>query len=374
MRDAHLGVIRRGPDFTKALHQAIDTARRYGCQAILNGGDILNAAKPSSQNIADLMEIDAKLVAAKLPMFVISGNHDKSSPPWLEAIVPHRLTPFPDCANVPIGAVTGLIPADNLTLVHDNLTFHCLPFLLKESLAAELAILSPKDVVLWHGSVQELMGFPDPDAAAYADLQLHKWRAFLMGDIHTRNYEDVPNGNGTTTLVGYCGATELVLRNDPLNYSVEIVDIPYDRSLPVRHFPVEIKTRTALAYQVNSEPQLQEVLAKISTKAHEHPIVFVRYNRDVENARTRLLAAIDSNRGIMRAEPMSAMSFGGLSALDLKNAEAARPLPEFAGSFFPGNLRLAELGARLCSADLNPSVELSLYVDTRLQEILNAHQ
>lgn len=360
LRDSHLGVLRRGADFTAALNAAVDAAITHKCDFIVNGGDILNASRPSSGNIADLVMLDNKLRQAKLPMLVISGNHDMADPPWIDAILAAHRVPG-DAGNLDDG---GLIPADNKRFNLHGLEVECVPFMVREYLEPYLREKPKADIMVWHGTVQELVGFPAPSAPTYGDMHLAKWRVVMMGDIHRRNYDNVEG-----TIIGYSGATELVAKNDPLEYSVEIFDIPTFPGACVDHYQCIIPTRKILTFTIGSENQLNEVLTKIEDQIDKNPIIFVSYNKHIDNVLARLKTVATPERCILRAEPY--VTGGHLSAVSLGSAPVLRPLADFAEGFFQASPHLAPLARQLCDENNDPNVLLSEFIDKRMSELHN---
>lgn len=351
----HLQSTRRGPDFTAAANQVCDIAAHYGCDLIANCGDILNATRPSADNLVALSNIDSILAEYGIPMFCIDGNHDYSDPSWLEVAVGYQ--------NVAVDRTAGIINANNQVFnLPGGLRMLCLPWMSKEALIARLAQeVERVDIIMWHGAVREFCGFPTDDNVAIADFKPFERRLVLLGDIHKRQFQTVDR-----CIIGYPGATELVKQDEPLKHSVTIFDIPYDPTADTIMHEVPLETRPAFAFRIMSEDQLHEVLAKLQPHLAKDPIIFIRYNPNITGIVGRLNAAIDVNKAFLRAEPIN-MDVAALGLEDSGTAEAeVKPLSEFVIPFFNGNLELIELASKLCERGSNPTALVIEYVDKKL--------
>ncbi len=86
LRDMQFGKTARAQDFTDSVFRIVDIAVQNQVNYILCAGDILNSKRPSSRNIADLIRLNQKLLANKVKLFVITGNHDKCHPSWIKVL------------------------------------------------------------------------------------------------------------------------------------------------------------------------------------------------------------------------------------------------------------------------------------------------
>ena len=152
----HLGVSRRGRDFTDAALACVRTAHDNGAKVILHGGDILNARRPDSSDVAALEEVDSELKARGIAMLAIEGNHDKADPPW-PSIVGRTAEDGED-----LSAATGLVDITGKDVVFRGLSIRgagCLPApWLAENIAASRRDGDLPDIILWHGMCVELIG------------------------------------------------------------------------------------------------------------------------------------------------------------------------------------------------------------------------
>ncbi|WP_457626015.1 metallophosphoesterase family protein [Persephonella sp.] len=82
--DTHLGyhqygLKERAEDFFDVFNEAVDFAVEKKVDFIIHTGDFFHSSRPSNQVILQGMEILRRLNDAKIPIFVISGNHDRGS-------------------------------------------------------------------------------------------------------------------------------------------------------------------------------------------------------------------------------------------------------------------------------------------------------
>ncbi len=84
LSDTHLGyhqygLQERAKDFFDVFNEAVDVAIEKKVDFVVHTGDFFHSSRPSNQIILQGMEILRRLNDAKIPMFVISGNHDRGS-------------------------------------------------------------------------------------------------------------------------------------------------------------------------------------------------------------------------------------------------------------------------------------------------------
>lgn len=66
----------RGLALVGAVFNVIDAAHAKGIRTILNGGDAINAVRPSPETVMQLRQIDERLRKLGMVMVMVSGNHD----------------------------------------------------------------------------------------------------------------------------------------------------------------------------------------------------------------------------------------------------------------------------------------------------------
>ncbi len=69
---------RRGPDFFRTFHQAVETARTERPDAVIHGGDLLYRSRVPDSLIERAMMPLLTLASEGIPVFLIAGNHERS--------------------------------------------------------------------------------------------------------------------------------------------------------------------------------------------------------------------------------------------------------------------------------------------------------
>lgn len=347
----------RGEDFLRAALSSLETAVQQGCGALLVGGDILHNASNQPIVLNQLRRLDTVARDHGMPVLVIDGNHDRMDPSWFEVLSQYR----GDHAT----AQTGLI-ACNHKLVSLGWDERALSILgvpacsFEELLAFTQSSALPAsrlDILLWHGAVQELMGYPDPSMPTLRDMPLDRFRAILMGDIHQRGFRTEQG-----CLIGYPGSTETYKRDDELTHSMTVVDmrpsVPTETRHPIWH-------RLALAYRIETEAQLQHVITELKTKLDESPVVFIRYDRLLGDVLSRLYTAIDPERMVLRPAPLPPVGMDHFR-WDTTAAVLGKQPVDFIPSFFSPGTPLADLAGLLCRPDAEHARLLIAYQQTKL--------
>lgn len=348
----HLGVSKRGSDYTAAALSAVEVAQQNSCQIILNGGDTFHDKRPTSANVAALMLIDEELVKRGMQMYTIDGDHDASEPSWWATLLPPRHEKD-----------FGIIAINNRTVrLPDGTTVHgippCDPATFKGLLEA-FPTPGP-DIILWHGAIREFCGYPNPLAFSMDDIPVGKFRAVLCGDQHKPHQFSVRGTDGL--VVGYPGATELRGRDESVfNRSIAIFE-----TADFSNIAAKISHRPAYAYQIRTSDQLDEVANKLRKLPKDPwPMVFIRYDRDVPNVKATITAALDNPEAILRAAPapavnLTSMLFGSVAAA----FEHKRP-EDFIQKYFPVSNDLRTLAVALCDPDAAHKDLLDTYVEAQ---------
>ncbi len=82
--DTHLGyrqygLIEREEDFFDVFEEAIEIAIKENVDFILHSGDFFHTSRPSNQTFLKAIEVIKRLKDHKIPIFTISGNHDRGN-------------------------------------------------------------------------------------------------------------------------------------------------------------------------------------------------------------------------------------------------------------------------------------------------------
>jgi hypothetical protein len=315
LRQAHLNLTLRGPDFLRAALSTVDLAIEHKLECIVACGDLLNEGRPSSSSIAELREIHEKAAAADLPVLCILGNHDFSEPSWYHQVSGGEAA----SVGVWVHAVPGINDITGKLVSFRGTVFVGLPPVEGMELHSAIArmgaeIPAGSEVVwLWHGAVRDFAGYPQERYASCEDIT--NWlnavpvrsKAFLLGDLHITRYAVLPVASGPCT-IGYPGATEVITRAEPLTHTATLIDL--DKTvgtgmlemycLPVRHRP-------AVGWRVYNEESLMALKQELEQYAGQVPIVFVNYKPEVPGLFNLIQTVIDPNTHILRAAEMPEM-------------------------------------------------------------------
>ena len=289
------GLQRREEDFRRAFLDAIRLTIDTGCEFGIHSGDIIHNNRPSAATIATLQEGHALLKDAGIPLLVVSGNHDFSEPHWLETVDPGGT--HPDTG--------GLVLFDNQRWTPESqpgFVVFGLPWMPREQFLEQCKGRDQRaDVVIWHGALQEFIGFPQASALRVEELPLmggvQLWAA---GDIHVNKVKKYGN-----TWVGYPGSTELNSATEEDVKVVKIVDVVDGKIVKFTDWP--IATRPVIRITVGQECDIAhhiDELRKHAAGVYKSPIVFIEYPQDIGcNVLERFKAALNPDEFVLRDEP-----------------------------------------------------------------------
>lgn len=287
--DSHVGfrqygLERREHDFRRAFEDAVNCALDAGAGLIIHSGDIIHNNRPSADTIACLQRVHDKLQTAGIDMLVISGNHDFSDPHWLSVVNPTNEGPG-------IKLIDGML----YTAV-SGLKVYGVPWMPKEQFLAQKDKIPAADIILWHGAIQEFIGFPSASALALADLPLERCKLWAAGDIHVNK---VIEHNGV--IVGYPGSTELNSESEEDVKVVKILEWDQGTIKVVRDWA--LSTRPIVRLNLKTEADLTAAIEHLLPMDSEHkaPIVYVRFPQSIGvNVVDRLKTALNPDRFIIR--------------------------------------------------------------------------
>lgn len=366
LRDSHLGLPSRGACFTAAAKNAVLEAIRAKAHAMVLCGDVFNSSTPSPQNLADFDDIHNMAIAAGLPILTISGNHDESSLSW-QALF-RKLKSDSE--------KSGIIDIEGKVFtLSTGLTVVGLPPVKGCELKEALRKAAPADVCLWHGAVREMCGYPTESAVSIVDLEeeLRKYKLFLLGDIHVRNYMTTQFG----TTWGYPGALEIVKRDDPLEHSIEVFDISTGS---VAHKSVAVQSSEVLVFRAETEASMPVLLSKLKEFSETTGgLAFIAFSPRIENALSRMNSVIDRRKVVLRAAPLPVAGNMVLPKLGEVSSGVQDPssfsgLPALSDylrdAFSSDSVLLEACAQRVGSPGADIESALTDFADARLAELL----
>lgn len=335
----------RGPDFAQALHQVVDLAIAHGVQAVINSGDILDTTRPVAQTAKAMNEINHRLIRAGIPMYTISGNHDKTIPHWSTVLASD-------------GEEAGIICVDGRHFEVGGLKINALPYSHNQAFLEAEKEMPKADILMWHGMIQEFVGYPTEKALSLADLPVGRYQAILLGDVHVHDSQTLKDG----TLVAYPGATELCSAGEQTDKWCDLYT--FGSKLEVQELP--IKTRPVLTFRVSDEDSVAEVLTRIKECAVDNPLIFVSHAQDVEQVFSRLCQVVDPTKAILRTRAFKKVSGPAAPSdqrVDLKPQD-------FLSEFIPPTDPVFELGELLLGEACDAQTTVDQYVERELGEVI----
>jgi DNA repair exonuclease SbcCD nuclease subunit len=300
IRDSQYGRIMRAEDFEKACMQVVELAVANKVKFIVNGGDTLHVNRNTGSVMAILYRLHYALRKAGIPMYTVTGNHDVSNPSFLT---------FPGAGHQ--DEDSGIVCIDHRTITtKDGVVISGFPAVTKEELLEGIAKLTQKpDIIVWHGAVQEFVGFEMQHALKLEEIPLDVAKAWMFGDIHLPGVRRLADGS----LVSYPGPVELCDRGEPAKKKVDVYRFTLEgmRASGFEDpFPLPIKTRPVVFLQVVEEAQIDNAIAAIRRGQEEGdgraPMVFLRYSSAVPGAVSRIAMSLDMTQSIFRAAAIPA--------------------------------------------------------------------
>lgn len=401
LRASQYGRKSRSDDFLRGLTNAIIEASKAGAEMILCAGDLLDTRNPGTKVcLAQLDTVHALLQKLRLPMLVISGNHDNCVPSWHS-----RFAKLPECilSGVPSGyyaldvgehvrhRFAGIICADNahfsvtkttqcddadskviqVEVSPDALRILGLPYMEATALRERLAELESQpdkpDIIMWHGEVKEFCGYPRENAIEIKDFESTGAILIALGDQHIHSIK-----TGTGCMLAYPGSTELCSSSEAAQKELYLYTFLLSENNPpeIKEIAsVPFDTRKVQKFELNTEEDLE-----MAEKAIEKgSLVFVKYKRTLKNVNARLKAAVasDEENTIIRATP-----FGEIENMTSANYapgdKVIKPwefVHEESRSLFQEEERTRI--EEICSNILNPELDHRAIIDRYCYDRLN---
>ena len=290
LRDRQFNRPDRAEDFRSAFRQVIDIAEEEGACAILQSGDLFDTNRPSTANVGFMFDLDTRLKNAMIPLYVVNGDHDKADPPWASLMDAASV----DDQNRRFGV--RMLINELVKIPSTPLTVYGLDFIgkTKERYLEIKASLPAADILMWHTMVADFCGFLADTSVKVEELPLDKYQVIALGDVHVREYRQTAGA-----LVGYPGSSELCRTHEALDKTVTVLEFDETgKFLSYRFRP--LKTRKALAYQLNTEACVSRALEEAASFKHENPIITARFDPLLENVVGRFYGALDPDKAILR--------------------------------------------------------------------------
>lgn len=360
LRDTQYATSQRSGDFFNALMRAINAAADDQVDVIVCCGDNFDVSRPSAKVIGQLMQADALLKERNMRMLTITGNHDYSSPTWLSTLFPGN-----------VGKQCGIVPMDGATIDIKGFKITGVPpytartFKEKE---AEIDILvRDSDVVLYHGFVTGIVPAYTGDKAVLDVADMPKSpsiKAVLLADIHTQGYVQTDRPGGGKTLVGYPGSLEMCSKSESKDKSLPVIRLQSDCAIVDHYIPLTI--RPHISKVVKNDEELNQLMVEVQEEAPRNPVVLVDFSRSVPQTVSRLHAALDPQRSVVRCYALPA-DIVSAPRTEMAEEEEELDMRHFVSRRFDDNAELCALAiALLDRGDVDGNNIVSQFVEMRL--------
>lgn len=312
--DCHLrayqyGSSRRGRAFLQGVENAISAAAKAGANMILCSGDLLDSNNPGPEvAINQLMELNEYLLVEHyLPMFVSVGNHDNCEPSWL---TPYEYTD----TDGEVGAGLFLLRPDEVNGGEFFFQKDTWPFplkvgvssympanLMREELQYYTDLKSKFDIYMWHGEIREFCGYPKEDAICIDDFPKGMASVIAMGDQHVHKYI---RRSTDDMVIAYPGSTEMCSESEDEHKKLLLYTfaVEGDNYVLENIESVPFETQPVIRRTLRTEEELNETVQYIQN--NPDVLAYIRYDRTLHEAVSRLQDAADKNLTCLRLTPM----------------------------------------------------------------------
>ena len=359
-RDTQYARASRGRDYYDAKIRLVEEAGRKGVTVLLDTGDFFNSSRPSAAVIQMATKLNIVLKKNGIAMLTVTGNHDWSTPTWLDTL-------FPDADPEDFG----IIPMDDRRVDIRGFVYQGVrPYSPSGYRANEneiKALCAGADVVLMHATVNGIVECGvDPDRMLdVSELPFVEGvKLIALGDLH---YFGFTQHRGV--LVGYPGSSEMGSAAEPVDKVLPIVRLTklaavLDEAVPLRIRPFVART---IRTQEDADALL-EVLRPIAT---EHPVVVCKFSREVPEVLSRTFALLDAQRAVIRFEPLPSKEETAADRARDEDIEA-HGIEYFLHARFGGEEHANELSLSLdllARGETDAANILSNYVERRKAEL-----
>ncbi len=357
LRDMQFGKAARAQDFTDSVFRIVDIAVQNGVDYILCAGDILNSKRPSSRNIADLICLNQKLLANKVKLFVITGNHDKCHPSWIK-VLQEEMQENGQCAIYDIDFQLKRIQSRD----GNYYTIYGVPDMAPEEFKEKSKDFPEADFLMFHALIKDFAAFDAGDKVLRVeDLPADKYKAILLGDIHVHKYIRKDG-----CLIGYPGSTELCSRNESVEKFVSLITLEDSGRITLDSLPLKLN-KPIIAEDIRTADEANALLQKVDELKNEHPTILVRKSPEFNDLYARIARIVDTNKCILRVTNLSTKGFKLMTLANRRGSETKGKKPEdFIGEYFPNDSDMFELAKALCDPETKAAPIIESYIDKKL--------
>ena len=376
--DSHLdctqyGLERRRLDFASAFRSAVEDMLSQQIRIIINSGDIINSNRPSPATMQFLRVVNDILRAKNAVMYVVSGNHDRTDPHWIETLG------NPD-------ASFGIQMLDFKMVKHhhpDNpngVSFYGVPFMAPDQFRKHQFV--PADVLVMHQMVQEFVDYEQADCVKLADIP-PLYKLIALGDVHV--HKIIEQAGRPHCFVGYPGSTEMKSETeDETKYWVEC---HLDVNGWVTLLPHKIDTRQVIRIKI-TDPATDTTgidAAIVSVHKLEHrdrgfgieygdpgyrpPIIFITYLNTLTEVMPKFKAAFDPDRYILRFEPVFGKALTQSADGTLVEDKDNLTIEDILRGELATHPELFGIASQLINTDVDANAAIDEFIEQRLRAV-----
>jgi DNA repair exonuclease SbcCD nuclease subunit len=218
------------------------------------------------------------------------------------------------------------------------------------------------DFMMFHALIKDFAAFDAGDKVLkVSDLPSYKYKAILLGDIHTHKYIDLEN-----CVVGYPGSTELCSRNESIDKYVTLFTLHDSGTLERESIPLKLN-KPIIAEDVRTAEEANDLLLRINDVKDEHPTILVRKDPVFTDLYMRIARIVDTSKCIIRVTNLQTAGFKLLNIVSRRTDNPVGKQPvDFISDYFPNNSDIFELAQALCDPQAAAPHLLENFIDKRL--------
>ena len=242
------GELSRSP--FRAWRNTVAVALREKVDFVLIAGDCFDRSAPSLQGRIEFVKGLKTLCGSKIPVFIVSGNHDPWPQAWSAAVtLPENVTFFPPgevklhtfCKNGSVAATIGGVGHDSLNVLDDLAA--CTGKALEGAPGVRIALV--------HAN---LCGDPHAAPATLAELVALPVDYWALGHVHSRRVlHEKP-------FVVYSGCVQGKDIHEPGTQGCYVVDCDGFGGLSLTFYPTSVLEFQVLEVNANASENLEQLL------------------------------------------------------------------------------------------------------------------
>jgi predicted phosphodiesterase len=366
LADTHLdtvqyGMERRREDFEISFASAVQDMLDRKIRVIIHSGDLINSNRPSPRTMKFLQAIHDRLRAVYAVMLVVSGNHDRTTPHWVETLVgpdPYygiQLLDFKTVKYMDKAGDPGLIIYGAPTMSAEQFRKHEFP---------------QADVLVIHQMIKEFVDYEQHDVICLADIP-PKYKLVAVGDVHVHKIIEQPGRPGC--YIGYPGSTELKSETEDGNKVWIDCYLAPDGQLTLT--PVPIVTRAVLRIDLTQQNvEIDVVIGQVVKwcDGHPHerePIIFITYLNTYDQVMPKFKTAFNPDKFILRFKPVFGKVLTRTADGQVVEATDNLTVEDILRGEISTAPELFGIASQLIKSDVDESAALDEFIAGRLREL-----